>query len=894
MGKNANHMNDDDLKPPKSAQRFLTWFCDEVWVDELLGDLEEEFKDNIELVGRRRASLIYYNQVFLLLRPHILKKKTKTRNSPVMLRNYIKSAYRSLKKNRVYSLINVSGLTVGIACCLLISLYVQDEVSYDKFFDDSDRIYRVALERTYPTNTRFFGSSPVNMAPVLIENYPEIEEAGRLHRLFFQNELVVDIGDRTFIEDNYLFADNNFFSVFSFDFVEGNPNTALDAFNKVVITQSTAKRFFGDGAALNKTYNIDTSQYIVSGVIKDVPINSHMGFDVLGSIESLPFLEQAASNNNWISPWLFTYIKLKKGVSQQDFQAKLPDVVKSYGMANILSTLSLSTEDYPKSGNTFSYFLQPLTDIHLKSNLDVEVKANGNIMYVYLLVAVVGFILIISCINFINLATARSAERAKEVGVRKVLGSNRSLLIKQFLTESNLIVILALLLSIGLVWIVLPNFNLLVSKNLSLMVLYDPMIILGLVLGILTIGTLAGLYPAIVISSINSALVLKGKYNTSTKGVWLRNILIIFQFFISITMISGMLMLNKQMTFMRNKQLGFNKENVVIIDQSQELGTQQQAFRNEIMNLESVKNTSYSFAVPGNFIGNVIINSEIPDVPQVRTFNLAIDDQYIPTLDMEISSGRNFSEAFNDSLNVLVNETAVKLLGYKDPIGRKVISPNPPPNFPSEFTIVGVVKDYHHLSLHTEIPPMLLFRANSQVLLPKLAIKIETENTLSVLNKIEEMWKKFGIERPISYSFLDDNLQSLYKSDQQTGRVFSLFTVVAIVMACVGLFGLAAYVTQQRTKEIGIRKVLGASVSGIILLLSIDFTKLILIAFVISIPLVYFGMGEWLNNFAYHTNIDLLTMILSGLFTLILAWLTISYYSIKIAVLNPVNSLRSE
>ncbi|MEQ9405117.1 MAG: ABC transporter permease [Cyclobacteriaceae bacterium] len=880
----------DSVQPPKSAQKFLSWFCHDQWIDELIGDLDEEFRDNINTLGRRKAVLNYYKQVFLLIRPHILKKKEK---NPSMFRNYIKSAYRSLRKNKIYSAINISGLTVGITCCLLISLYVQDEMSYDKFFANSDRIYRVALERIYPTNTRYFGSSPVNMAPTLLENYPEVEEAGRLHRLFFQNEIPVQIGDKSFIEEKYLFADNNFFRVFSFEFTEGNPETALDAFNKVVITESTAKRFYGDEPALNKTYQIDTSSYIISGVVQDVPSNSHMDFDILGSIESLSFLNAAAESNSWINPWLFTYVKLREGVSQKNFQAKLPEMVRSHGMASILRMLNISAEDYPNSGNDFKYFLQPLQDIHLKSNLSVEVQANGNITYVYLLIAVVAFILIITCINFINLATARSAERAKEVGVRKVLGSRKSLLVRQFLTEANIIALIALLLAVILTWLVLPKFSLLIEKELSIMVLANPMVIIGLLAGILLIGSLAGLYPALVISSINSAQVLKGKYNTSSKGVWLRNSLIVFQFFISITMISGMLMLKKQMTYMMSKDLGFNQENLLIIDQAQVLGQRQQAFKNELLKIDGISKATYAFAMPGDFIGNLIVNSELPDIPQVRTFTVSVDNEFIETLEMEIVAGRGFSTDFNDSTNIIVNETTAFLLGYDDAIGKKVFNANSGNNQTVEFTIIGVVKDYHHQSLHQEIPPMILFNTPDQAILPRIGIKVESQN-LGLLKEIEEQWKSFDIERPISYSFLDDRLASQYDSDQKIGLIFSLFTAVTIIMACVGLFGLAAYVTQQRTKEIGVRKVLGASIFNIIFLLSLNFTKLILIAFICSLPLVYFGMTEWLNNFAYHTSIDPFTLVAAGILTALLAWVTISYYSIKIAILNPVNSLRSE
>ncbi|MEM7297463.1 MAG: ABC transporter permease [Bacteroidota bacterium] len=881
----------NDIQTPKGGRALLTWFCSEEWLDELLGDLEEEYTDNIERTGKRKATIRYYQQVLMLIRPHIIKKR---KPSPLMLRNYLKSSYRSLIKNKAYSIINVLGLTVGITCCLLISLYVQDEMSYDNFFEDNDRIYRVALERVYPTNTRYFGSSPVNLAPTLLENYPEVEEAGRLHRLFFQNEIEVTIGENRFIEDKYLFADNDFFNVFSFEFVEGDASSALEGVNDVVITESTAKRFFGEGTALNKVYNIDTTSFLVSGVIKDVPSNSHMAFDILGSIHSLPFLEQAASSNSWINPWLFTYIKLEEGVNPKTLEDKLPEMVRTYGMASILSQLSISEEEYPSSGNEFNYFLQPAKDIHLKSNLDVEIQANSNINYVYLLIAVVFFILIISCINFINMATARSAERAKEVGVRKVLGSHKSMLVKQFLTEANLVALIAFLLAIVATMAVLPSFNTLVGKQLGLEAISNPIILTGLIVVILFIGTLAGIYPALVISSIKSALVLKGKYSTSSKGIWLRNSLIVFQFFISIAMISGMLLLNKQMTFMQNKQLGFNKENVIVVDQAQEVGTDQQAFKNELLAMEGIKNVSYGFAMPGEFTGNFIATSEIPDLPIVRTFAVSIDDNYIPTLGMEMISGRGFEPSYNDSLNVIINETAASLLGYDEAVGRKVINPNPGQNQSRELTIIGVVKDYHHQSLHTEIPPMILFNIPDRAIMPRMAIKVETNDMLTLIQNIESKWKEFESERPISYAFLDKNLDELYEADLKTGTVFSLFTMITIIMACIGLFGLAAYVTEQRTKEIGVRKVLGASIGNIIILLSLNFTKLILISFGLAIPLVYFGMDKWMESFAYRTSVDIVTLIASGLLTLILAWITISYYSIKIAVLNPVKSLRSE
>ena len=570
-------------------------------------------------------------------------------------------------------------------------------------------------------------------------------------------------------------------------------------------------------------------------------------------------------------------------------------MVNTYGLANILSRIGVSESDYPTSGHAFNYFLQPVTDIHLKSNLSVEIEPNSSIFYVYLLSAIVFFILLISCINFVNLATARSAERAKEVGVRKVLGSHRGSLIRQFLTESNIITLVALVFAMATVWVVWPYFNELIGKNLAFEKLASPVMLLGLLGFALVVGTIAGLYPAFVLSNVESASVLKGQYKSSSRGVLLRNFLIVFQFFISVSMISGTLLLNKQLNFVSNKPLGFSKENVVVVERAGALGQQTEVFKNKVGQIEGVDGVGAGFAMPGDFIGNLIINSEIPDIPQVRTFSLGVDDNYIPTLDLEIAAGRNFTSDYNDSTNVIINETAATLLGYADPIGRNILITNIQNGTVNELNVVGVLKDYHHHSLHTEIPPMVLTNtASNNSPSANIAIRIKSENYQGILKQIENNWDLLVQDQAISFRFLDEKLQNLYQADQRTGNIFSVFTGLAIILACIGLFGLAAYVTQQRTKEIGVRKVLGASVFDIIFMLSKNFTKLILIAFVLAIPVVYFGMTTWFENFAYHTDVDFITLIGAGLLTLGLAWLTIGYYSIRAAVVNIANSLRTD
>ena len=811
-----------------------------------------------------------------------------------MLQHYIKIALRSLLKNKIYTAINLSGLAIGSACCLLISLYVYDEISYDKFFDDSERIYRVALERQYPTNTRYFGSSPVNLATTLKENYDEVEHAGRIYRMFFQNQLTVQIEDRAFIETKFLFADNDFLDVFSFDFLEGNPDRALDHRTNVILNKSTAEKYFGNQSAMGQSIELGDSVLTVTGVVADVPPNSHMDFDLLGSIWSQGNLVQAAENNSWINPWLYTYIKLREGADPKALENQFIEMVRIHGLPSILTQLGLSESDYLTSGNAFNYFLQPVEDIHLQSNLDVELQANSSIIYVYLLSAIVLFILLISGINFVNLATARSTERAKEIGVRKVMGSTRASLVRQFLTESNVVSLVALILAVTVVWITLPHFGQLVGKNLTMATLATPAVIAGLLVGALIVGTLAGLYPAFMLSAIKSAKVLKGQFKSSGKGVGLRNFLIVFQFLISIVMISGTLLLNKQMRYLNGKSLGFDSENVLVVEQAQHLGQQNEVFRNTIQQLEAVNGVAGGFAMPGDFIGNLIATSTNPEIPQVRTFTNTVGDDYAVTLGLEIIDGRDFGIQFNDSAKVIINETAAQLLGYADPIGQRVLNTNTQ-NGGSGFEIVGVVKDYHHHSLHTEIAPMLLFNIQSNTAnLPNIAVRISSSNYLNTIKQIESAWDELVDSQPFTFKFMDDKLQNLYQADKKAGAIFSLFTVLAVILACIGLFGMAAYATQQRTKEIGVRKVLGASVGNIVVMLSKDLTKLILIAYLLSLPIVYLSMTKWFENFAYHTNVDMFTLLIAGACTLILAWLTIGYYAIRAAVLNIVACLRTD
>ncbi|MDN5202342.1 ABC transporter permease [Fulvivirgaceae bacterium BMA10] len=877
-------------KPPSFAVKALTMFCAERWLDEVLGDLEEQFIDNVTLKGRFRAKWIYCWEVFRFIRPHIFSQKFK-QNRIIMTLNHFKISYRNLVRNKVYAFVNLLGLSAGIGSVLLISVYLNNELSYDKFYKDNDRIYRIALERIYPDRTRFFASSPVNLATVLKENYDQVEEVTRFHKLFFSDRVPVTIEEDTYQEPGYRFADADYFKVFSHRFLHGNPETALDAPDKVVLTESIAIKYFGDANALNKTFLIDTTLFKISGVIEDVPPTTHNKFELMGSIHQLGFIRQAIESNSWINPWVYTYVKLKKGVDAAFFESQFDALVEQYGKPDIAQRLGAN---FDEEGHKFLYFLQGLTDIHLRSNLDVEIDANGDITYIYMLAIIAAIILIISTINFINLSTARSTERAKEVGIRKVMGSHRGSLINQFITESILICFLSALIAVILVYIMLPAFNNLLGKSLSLIMLLEPVSIISFLIFIFLVGITAGIYPAMVLSSLQPSSVLKGSYKTSTKGVWLRNSLIGLQFFISIMMISGSILVHNQMAFFLNKDLGFDKENILVINVTQPLETDYESLKHELRTLDGVSSVGGAFGMPGVFIGSGVFRSaDDPELSDMRANIATFDDEFMETLQMDVAEGRGFSPDFNDSLSVMINESGIEALGLKDPIGRKIKVANAATGPGPEFTIVGVAKDYHFRSLHAAISPVVIYNGNQGFTPPTIAVRVKSEHVQNLLEKIEDTWEIHSSQE-FDFSFLDQDLQKDYEADLATGFLFDVFTLIAIIMSCIGLFGLATYLVEQRMKEMGIRKVLGASPFNIVASFSKGFVKLISIAFIIGVPVTYVLVDKWLSTFAYHIDISWLSFVIAGVFSIVLVLITISYQSIKIALLNPVNTIRDE
>ena len=805
--------------------------------------------------------------------------------------HFLKISWRHLLRDKVFGLINLTGLAVGIASVLLISMYVHSELSFDSFFQDSDRIYRIPLHRVYPDRTRDFASSAITLAPVLKENYPEVEAVTRLHRMYFRNELPVQVGDRVFLEPRVRFADQDFFHVFSHPFLHGSPSTALDAEDKVVLTASTAIKYFGKTDVLNEKIQVggDSSLFLISGVIQDIPINSHIHFEVLGSIQSVPYLVAAIENNRWINPWLYTYVKLHEGTNVEAFEAQLGPLVDTYGAAYLSQTLG---EDYVNAGHRFDYILQPIQSIHLHSKMDIEVEPTSDITYIYLLSVIALIILAISSINYINLSVARSPVRAKEVGIRKVVGVQRHALIAQFLTESVLFCMLSAVLAVGLVYVCLPYFNTLLHTSLSLAPLMKPAILAAVFLFILVVGMLSGFYPAIVIAAIQPSWILKGSFKSSKKGSFLRNGLTTLQFVISIVMISGSLLVHQQMSFFRNKNLGFEQENLLVLDQTNLLDNRHAAFREEVAKLPGVVSIGGANGLPGDFHGSNIYKAAQAGMSDLRAYVATFDDYVFETMAFRVLQGRSFDPAFNDSLSIIINEATARSIGLDDPIGARFRAASGNEDAPF-FTIIGVVEDYHFYSLHDEIGPMVIFNGNQRFVPPKMAVRLRTSNLSKSIAAIQAKWEEMG-QGELNYSFLDQELQAQYESDHATGWVFDVFTFIALVMCCIGLFGLTTFMAQQRAKEMCIRKVLGASTGSIIMTFSKEFLRLIGLACMVGMPVAYWVMDEWLSGFAYHVEISVALFLLTAFIMLFLLMITMSYQSFKLATVNPVESLRNE
>jgi predicted permease len=792
-----------------------------------------------------------------------------------MFGNYLKIAFRNIKRYKGYSFINIFGLAVGLACCILILLWVQDELSYDRFHTNLNDLYRINAEfhKTEPATHYWPVCAP--LAPALKEEYPEIVKATRFTRL--RRGQLVRYGDKKFLESRICLADPDFFAMFTFPFLEGNPQTALSHPDSIVLVESLSAKYFGDESPVGKTLTLNNEHsFTVAGVLQEIPENSTIQFDFLLPFVRIEDFEKAwAVLDNWSLSGFATYIQLEKKASEEALEDKIAYYLQKH---------------VPESEDVI--YLQSFGDIHLySSHIQFGIEGQGDITYVYIFSLVALFVLVIACINFMNLATARSANRAKEVGLRKVVGAKRAQLIRQFFCESVGMAFLSLILAVVLVELFLPVFANLSGKTLVLNFSSHFHIVLAIIIMTLLTGFLSGTYPAMFLSSLKPVKVLKGALKTEARGFLFRRILVVFQFSLSILLIICTIVVSRQIGYMQNRKLGFNREHLVYLPIREELVERYETFKTELVTKSGIRNVAASSNLPT--YGVILTTDKVSWEGKSPEDNVVLEVtstgyDFIEIFDMEVVEGRSFSKEFltDEEEAVVINETAAKIIGMENPVGKQLIFGD------ATTTIIGIVKDYHFKSLHSEIEPLLMAIVPS--LYRYVLIKLESGDIPGTLASIENAWNTFFPETPYEYHFLDEAYDTLYRTEQRMGTLFNYSTVLAILISCLGLFGLASFMAEKRTKEIGIRKVLGASLSGVVLLLNKQFVKWVLIANLISWPIAYYAMSKWLQGFAYRTNLGIWTFALAAMIALVIAVTTISYQSIKAALTNPAESLRYE
>lgn len=807
-------------------------------------------------------------------------------NRSRMFKNYFKTATRNLKKNIGFTAINVLGLSVGLATCLLIVFYVIDEISYDRYNVKADRIYRVSVEAGLNGHAGKYATSEGPLEAALKDNFPEIEKATRLidkDGLFISpQKFSVRKGNENVQEKKVVFTESSLFDVFTLPMVSGEPARSLDEPHSAVITESTAKKYFNKTDVVGQMLTInDTSLYKITGVIKDIPSQSHFNYDFFLSFSSMP----ESRVNSWGYSGVHNYVLLKPYADIKNLQLRIAQLE--------IKNSPAPPKTWTANGNYFRTVLMPLLKIHLSSDYEYELEKGGSIQYVYIFSIIAAFILVIACVNFMNLSTARSSNRAKEVGVRKVLGSARKNLIAQFLTESVMVTLASTVIAVVLAILLMPLFNQMAGKQLGFTLGSLTWLIPSLLVGVVVIGFLAGSYPAFFLSGFQPIEVLKGKLSVGLKGGFLRSFLVVFQFSISIFLIIGTLVIYNQLNFIQNKDLGFDRSHVLIVKNTNVLGKQAKILDDELKQLPGVANVSMS---PYQPTGEERLKTGLfPD----RTIDVkkdvlsefwTADEDYLSTMGLKLVSGRNFSRQLaSDSMAIIVNESLVKKFGWKDPINKHIFRNSVGLQ---EFHVIGVVKDFNFESLRHEITPLALVYGQDN---GAINVRMRTTDLKGLIAKVENKWKELSPNQQFSYSFMDTDFDATYRTEQRVGTLFISFSTLAIVIACLGLFGLAAYAAEQRNKEIGIRKVLGASVSGIVGMLSVDFIKLVLISILLASPLAWLAMDKlFLQNFAYRTEMHWWILGIAGAMALLIAFVTISFQSVKAALANPVKSLRSE
>lgn len=878
-----------NTSPPKLARWLLFRFLRADLAEEVEGDLDEKFYQVVKQKSGFKAKLNYWYQVFHYLRPFAIRRSTRTLLYHDMLQNYFKISWRSLSGQKMYSTVKVGGLALGIAACLLILLYIQDELSYDKHFENGNRTYRVlgVLEGDVTSRDIDF---PAPMANALKSDYIEVEKAGRMNASPSfgggSNEIRKAGEVLNNHEEGFTYFDQELLELFNPRMISGNIKHALTQPHSIVITQRKAEKYFPNEDAVGRLMivnNDDKNPYTVGGVIEDYPTNSHLQYDFLLTLTGVEFW--GGEQTWWQASNYPTYILLKPGVDAAALEKKmtrgvidkymLPPMIESgeVGAIEILSKARLE--------------LQPVRDIHLGSMVNDHLP-HGDVRFIWLFGAVAVFILIIACINFVNLSTARSANRAKEVGLRKTVGSVRSNLIAQFLTESFLYSFLSLAVGVLLAWLLIPYFNVLAAKTL-IFPWQEWWLFPVIILTALVIGLLAGIYPAFYLSSFKPINVLKGNTSRGSKNSVTRSSLVVFQFTASIALIISTFVIYRQMSFILNKKVGFDKDQVLLLQGANTLADKTGSFKDELLNLSQVRSVTVSDYLPINETnrdGNTFHNEGMQKIEKgVVAQKWQVDPDYIKTMGMKVITGRDFNpDGKSDSASIIINESMAKQLNLKDPVGMPIENWN-------KYTIIGVVEDFHFESMKENIRPLCFVLGNSNSI---ISVKISGENMPSAVQGITEVWDKFSPNQPIRFNFLDERYALMYADVQRMGRIFTTFAVLAIIVACLGLFALSAFMIEQRSKEISIRMVLGASVLTVFRLMTQNFVLLVLISFLLAAPIAWYLMNQWLKDFAYKTDVTWDVFVLSGVCALIIALATVSYQAVRAALANPIVNLRSE
>lgn len=806
-----------------------------------------------------------------------------------MLKNYLKITFRNLVKNKVYSGINILGLSLGMAASILIIIYIVDELSYDKFHPQGELIYRVGMRGKMNGNDFNMALSPSPMSQALKDEVPEVADAIRMGAF---RTMPIRYEEKTFTEPMMLVAEPNFFEFFAFELLQGDPKTALAGTDRIVLTESASKKYFGEADPMGQIIlrGSDKRATEVSGVVADPPHNSHLDFDMILSSESWEYMKDL----QWSSNNLYTYYRIHPGSDPENVKTALDNFIQKYFGPEIEQYLGISLKAFLDAGNQFGYLSQPLHQIHLYSDLDEEIKPGGSIQYLYIFAAIALFIIVIACINFMNLSTARSANRAKEVGVRKSVGAGTGRLIGQFLSESMVYSFISGFIALFLIILALNPFNSLSGKDLGLSLFANPLVILAFFGFMILIGLMAGSYPAFYLTAFSPAAVLKGKIRTGVKRSNFRNGLVVFQFFVSISLIISSMVVYKQLNFMQEKNMGFEKENVIKLLHTRSLGQKSEAFKQELLANSGFAKASFANALPPNIDWSSVFKTS--DSKQDFLCNLNfVDHDHLETMKYKMVMGRFFSKDYpSDTGAIILNESAFRQMGWSKLDGNQRVGGFWNVNSePVDREVIGVIQDFNFESLRNNVRPLIMTlgpEPNSE-----MAIRINPGDLLAKLDFLEKTWKKHSDGAAFEYSFVDANFDALFNKEQKMGNIILIFTILAISIACLGLFGLAAYTTEQRSKEISIRKALGASLANLVTILSKDFTILVVIAFVIAGPLSYYLMNKyWLVNFAYRVDIDLIMILIAGIISISIAWLTVSYQSFKTALNNPVDYLKNE